>query len=66
MTNDQRRTVPLVETTGIICADLIESMTTRFEMSDPIIAATSLANKKTWPSKLENAKGMIDDPPVPV
>lgn len=47
--------------TGNVCRDLISSLTVRFDMDDAIIAATSLANKKTWPMKIEDATHFGND-----
>lgn len=52
-----RHEVPLEEITGIVCRDVVASLTTRFDMADSLITATSLANKKTWPAKHEDSKG---------
>ena len=54
-----RRVIPMDEITGNICGDLVARLTTRFDMRDELIAATAIANKKTWPSTLEEAKGIM-------
>ena len=56
-----RRTgkVPLTELTGAVCRDLIDRLTLRFDIDDGIVAATSLADKNTWPATIEEAKGLI-------
>lgn len=44
-----------------ICTGVIASLTNRFEMSDDIVAATRLADKKTWPlpDKIKDEPGMF-------
>ncbi|XP_078786303.1 uncharacterized protein LOC105358288 [Oryzias latipes] len=36
--------------------DLIESLQHRFDMAEPLIAATGYINKQTWPSSKEDSK----------
>ena len=49
------------EGTGDICRGLIERLTSRFDMDDKVIAATSIVNNKnTWPDNYDDAKGMCN------
>ena len=63
--NERRNAIPLVVTTGTICADLIETMDSRFDMADSIISATSIADFKSWPQTLEEDKSKLNMVAVP-
>ncbi|XP_072030697.1 zinc finger protein 862-like [Amphiura filiformis] len=59
--DDGRRPINLEDIRGTICEDLIASLGDRFDMDNALITATSIANKTSWPAKLENAKDFGDN-----